>query len=72
MLCAHTFYINHSTGILTDDLSPLISGELVEFIKEHPDEKYEEWWEAKNEDGEIGYVPSTYVIVKREIVRVLN
>ena len=47
------------------------SGELVEFIQEHPDEKYEEWWEAKNEEGEVGYVPSTYVIVKRDIVRLV-
>ena len=44
------------------------SGQLVEFIREHPDD--EDWWEAKNENGDIGYVPSTYVIVKKEHVRI--
>lgn len=26
----------------------------------------EHWWEVKNEDGEIGHVPSSYAIIKEE------
>ena len=45
----------------------LYPGQLVEFIKEHPEHE-EDWWEAKNENGEIGYIPSAYVIVKKDHV----
>ena len=46
------------------------SGQLVEFIRENPID--EDWWEAKNENGDTGYVPSTYVIVKKEHVRIYS
>ena len=26
----------------------------------------EHWWEVRNEDGDVGYVPSSYVIIKDE------
>ena len=45
----------------------LLSGQMVEFIKEHPENEY--FWEVKNENGEIGYVPSTHVLVKEQHVR---
>ena len=51
--------------VLTGELKTFV-GQLVEFIKEHPED--EDWWEAKNENGETGYVPSTFVIVKKEHV----
>ena len=40
---------------------------MVEFIKEHAENEY--FWEVKNENGEIGYVPSTHVLVKEQHVR---
>lgn len=47
-------------------LSLNATGQMVEFIKEHPDNEY--FWEVKNESGEIGYVPSTHVLVKEQHV----
>ena len=32
-----------------------------------PENKF--WWEAENESGEVGFVPSAYVLVKEEQVR---
>ena len=46
------------------------SGQMVEFIKEHPDNEY--FWEVKNENGEIGYVPSTHVLVKEQHVSIIS
>ncbi len=40
-------------------------GQLVELCREHPDNEH--WWEVQNEDGEIGFVPSSYVIVREEV-----
>ena len=51
----------------TDTYYLLLSGQMVEFIKEHPENEY--FWEVKNENGEIGYVPSTHVLVKEQHVR---
>lgn len=42
------------------------SGQLFEFIREKPDNEY--FWEVKNESGEIGFVPSTHVIIKEQQV----
>ena len=39
-------------------------------VKEHPENEH--WWEVKNEDGETGYVPSSYVIIKDDQVRKIN
>jgi hypothetical protein len=41
-------------------------GQLLEFVAEREDNEH--WWEVKNEDGETGCVPSSYVIGKDEQV----
>ena len=40
------------------------TGQLLELLGEHPDNEH--WWEVKDEDGNKGYVPSSYVIIKDE------
>ena len=42
-------------------------GQLLQFISESPDNEH--WWKARNEDGQTGYVPSSYVLLKEEEVR---
>ncbi len=42
-------------------------GEYLEFLSCHPDNEH--WWMAKNENDEIGYVPSSYVIMKEDQVQ---
>lgn len=39
---------------------------MLDYLSEHP--VHEQWWEARNEDGEIGFVPSSYVIEKEDQV----
>ena len=39
-------------------------GQLLEFLGERKDNEH--WWIVKNEDGEEGSVPSSYIIVKEE------
>ncbi|XP_003384928.1 PREDICTED: uncharacterized protein LOC100635430 [Amphimedon queenslandica] len=41
-------------------------GDILEFISEHKDNEH--WWEARNGDGMIGYIPSSYVILKEDQV----
>ena len=43
-----------------------ISGQLLELLKEHPDNEH--WWEVANEDGETGFVPASYLLIKEEQV----
>ena len=38
----------------------------MELLQEHPDNEH--WWEVRNEDGNTGFVPSSYVIIKDEQV----
>ena len=38
----------------------------MEYLSEHPENEY--WWQARNEDGETGYVPASYVLIKEEKV----
>lgn len=38
-------------------------GQLLEWVSECEDNEH--WWEVKNEDGDTGFIPSSYVI-KRE------
>ena len=40
-----------------------VPGQLLEWVSEREDNEH--WWEVKNEDGDTGFVPSSYVI-KRE------
>ena len=44
----------------------MLLGDILEFISEHKDNEH--WWEARNEDGTIGYIPSSYVILKEDQV----
>lgn len=46
------------------------SGQLLEFIREHPTNEH--FWEVKNENEEIGYVPTSYLIVKEQNVSVTS
>ena len=42
----------------------LCSGQLIEILREHPDNEH--WWEVKSDGGEVGFVPSSYVIIKEQ------
>ncbi len=37
---------------------------MLELVAEH--QKNEHWWEVKNEDGDVGFAPSSYFTVKEE------
>ena len=41
-------------------------GQMLELVAEHPDNEH--WWEVRNEDGETGFVPASYVLIKEEQV----
>jgi len=42
----------------------LYSGQLVEILREHPDNEH--WWEVRSDGGEVGFVPSSYIIIKEQ------
>ena len=37
-------------------------GEKLELCRAHPSNPH--WWEAKNENGDVGFVPATYMMVR--------
>lgn len=39
------------------------TGQEVILIKEHPSNEH--WWEVKNEDGQTGFVPASYVMIRQ-------
>lgn len=43
-----------------DELT-ITQGEKLELCKAHPSNPH--WWEAKNENGEVGFVPASYMMV---------
>ena len=43
-----------------------LSGQLLELVGEHPSNEH--WWEVRNEEGERGFVPSSYVLIKKDQV----
>ena len=53
------------SGVLGECMFPPI-GQLLELVAEHPDNEH--WWEVRNEDGETGFVPASYVLIKEEQV----
>ena len=42
----------------------LFTGQMLKFLVKHSTNEH--WWEVENEDGEVGYVPASYVIQKEE------
>ena len=56
----------HSSGLECDLWQYTSTGQLLELLREHPDNEH--WWEVKNEEGQQGFVPSSYVIIKEEQV----
>ena len=42
---------------------------MLEFLSQHTTNEY--WWQARNSEGMVGYVPSSYVIVKEDQVSLL-
>ena len=43
-----------------------LSGQLLELVGEHPSNEH--WWEVRNEEGDRGFVPSSYVLIKKDQV----
>ena len=43
-----------------------LSGQLLELVAEHPSNEH--WWEVRNEEGDKGFVPSSYVLIKKDRV----
>ena len=43
-----------------DELT-ITQGEKLVFSRPHPSNPF--WWEAKSENGDIGFVPATYMMV---------
>ena len=43
-----------------------LSGQLLELVGEHPSNEH--WWEVRNEEGNRGFVPSSYVLIKKDQV----
>jgi len=44
-------------------------GEKLELCRAHPSNPH--WWEAKNENGDVGFVPATYMMVLEEKISAL-
>ncbi|CAH1245182.1 Hypp7444 [Branchiostoma lanceolatum] len=38
--------------------------QMLSLVKKHPDNEH--WWEAKNEDGEVGFVPASYMMIMEQ------
>lgn len=51
-----------------DELT-VIQGEKLDFCKPHP--KNPHWWEAKNDAGDVGFIPATYMMVLEDKISVL-
>ena len=39
---------------------------MLELVGKHPSNEH--WWEVRNEEGEVGFVPSSYVLIKEDQV----
>lgn len=44
-----------------------ILGQILELLGEQPDNEH--WWKVKDEDGQIGCVPASYVLKKEHQVQ---
>ncbi|XP_078613308.1 uncharacterized protein LOC144882997 [Branchiostoma floridae x Branchiostoma japonicum] len=38
--------------------------QMLTLVKKHPNNEH--WWEAKNEDGEVGFVPASYMMIMEQ------
>jgi len=65
LLAKYNYKANENRPGGFDELS-LKQGEKLEFSQAHPVNPY--WWQAKNSDDQLGYVPASYVMVLEEKV----
>ncbi|XP_019646563.1 PREDICTED: high osmolarity signaling protein SHO1-like isoform X1 [Branchiostoma belcheri] len=38
--------------------------QMLTLVKKHPNNEH--WWEAKNEDGDVGFVPASYMMIMEQ------
>ena len=62
MLAKYNYKENPARTGGFDELT-VTQGEKLEFIRAHPSNPY--WWEARNNNGDVGFVPSTYMMVSK-------
>ena len=60
LLAKYNYKCNPSKPGGFDELT-ITQGEKLELSRAHPSNPH--WWEAKNENGEVGFVPASYMMV---------
>lgn len=68
LLAKYSYKSNPSKPGGFDELT-ITQGEKLELCRAHPSNPH--WWEARNENGEIGFVPATYMMVLEEKISAL-
>ena len=61
LLAKYSYKSNPSKPGGFDELT-ITQGEKLELCRAHPSNPH--WWEARNENGEVGFVPATYMMVR--------
>jgi len=61
LLAKYSYKANPSKPGGFDELT-VTQGEKLELCRAHPSNPH--WWEARNENGDIGFVPATYMMVR--------
>ena len=60
LLAKYNYQCNPNRSGGFDELT-VTQGEKLEFSRAHPTNPH--WWEARNDNGDIGFVPATYMMV---------
>ncbi|XP_020626067.1 high osmolarity signaling protein SHO1-like [Orbicella faveolata] len=68
LLAKYSYKANPSKPGGFDELT-VTQGEKLELCRAHPSNPH--WWEARNENGDIGFVPATYMMVLEEKISTL-
>jgi len=68
MLAKYNYKENPARTGGFDELT-VTQGEKLEFIRAHPSNPY--WWEARNNNGDVGFVPSTYMMIMEDKISTL-
>ena len=60
LLAKYNYQCNRDRPGGFDELT-VMQGEKLEFSRAHPTNPH--WWEARNDNGDVGFVPASYMMV---------